>query len=320
VPDLRGDTIGVDIGGTLVKIGRVTPGGDIVERRDLSTSADPEHAIAEIAGVIAGLRAGGNISVGVGCAGLIDRVNGVVETSPNLAGWEGFPLGPRLSAATKATVHVANDANAFGLAEALFGAGRGHRLMVLLTLGTGIGGCVVEDGLMRDGAHGLAAEPGHMSIMMDGLPCPCGGRGCLERYVGGRAIVERARAGVESGATDGALLRWVGARLSDLTPRDVFEAALEEDEFCHRIFADAGRALGFGLVNLVNLLDPDVVILGGGVALAGDILLGPARRVDHEHSMVARRRMPVVRDSALGESGGLIGASLVAREGGSGSR
>lgn len=320
MPDPRAETIGVDIGGTLVKIGRVTAGGDVVARRDLSTSPDPEGAAAQIAKAVVALRAGDGLDVGVGCAGLIDRVHGVVETSPNLPEWEGFPLAARLSAATGARVRLANDANAFGLAEAAFGAGRGHRLVVLLTLGTGIGGCIMEEGRVRDGAHGFAAEPGHMSIVMNGQPCPCGGVGCLERYVGGRAIVERARAGVESGVTDGALLRWVGARLPDLTPRDVFDAALEGDEFCHRLFAEAGRALGFGLVNLVNLLDPDAVILGGGVALAGDLLLSPARRVLQQHSMVARRRMPVVTDAALGESGGLVGASLVAREGGDAGR
>lgn len=317
MPEFIMDAIGVDIGGTLVKIGRVSPEGEIRERQDLSTSDDPREASAAIAAVVRSLRKGDALPVGVGCAGLIDRRRGIVETSPNLPAWEGFALGDAIAGATGANVRLANDANAFGLAEAAFGAGRGHRIVVLLTLGTGIGGCVIEDGRLRDGAHGLAAEPGHMTIEMTGVPCPCGSQGCLERYAGGRALVERAQAGLQAGETDGALLRWVGARLPELSPKDIFDAAIEGDRFCMRLFAEAGRALGFGLVNVVNLVDPDIVILGGGVALAGDILIEPARRVLEKHSMIAQRHMPAVVPAQLGESGGLIGASLVAREGGS---
>jgi glucokinase len=314
MPRARAESVGIDIGGTLIKLGCIGADGRVIESDVLPTPADPVEAPGAIARALGGLDAPGR-PIGAACAGLIDRTAGIVVASPNLPRWEDFPLAARLSAALESPVTLVNDANAFGFAEARLGAGRGYRLVIVLTLGTGIGGGIVEDGRIRDGVNGFAAEPGHMTIDRNGLPCACGGRGCLERYASGRAIVENAQAGIHSGQAGAALVRRAAG---GVTPLHVHEAACDGDPFAARILAEAGEALGVGLVNLVNLFDPDVVVVGGGVALAGDSIFGPARAVLASHSMIGRRRMPALLPAALGDAGGLVGAALLALEGGGG--
>jgi glucokinase len=309
--------IGVDIGGTAIKLGRVRPSGEIVAQFETpSPVAQPqEEAVREVARAIARLADGRGVrAVGIGCAGLVDSARGIVHLSPNLPRWRDAPIKEWLSRELSLPVTVLNDANAFALAEAQVGAGRGHSPVVGITLGTGVGGAIVENGRLWGGRYGFSGEVGHISLELDGPPCPCGNRGCLELYVGRRALVSAYldRAGWEPGRIAFDLA--AGERQA-LEPRLLYDAANRGDHIAREVFARAGIVLGVALANLTNLLDPEVFVVGGGVAQAGDLLLEPARRTLAERAMMGASRVPPVIPAALGMSAGLIGAALQALRG-----
>jgi glucokinase len=198
-----------------------------------------------------------------------------------------------------------NDVNAFALAEWWWGAGRGALDAVFLTLGTGIGGALVADGRLLRGTAGFAGEPGHTTLVLDGIVCPCGNHGCAERYVGTEGLVEAAER--HPGFRGDPIL----AAADPLTPKVISEAAEKQSTVALDVMNDAGRALGGLLVSLVNLTNPEVVVIGGGVAQAGPLLLDPARDHLRRHSLVARHSPPRVLPAALGEAAGLLGAAAL---------
>jgi len=309
--------VGVDIGGTLIKLGIVHASGALRVLTETSTSIDrpQEAAVAEIARAVARLAQGHDVqAVGIGCAGLVDAVHGIVHLSPNLPRWHDARLAEWAARELALPVAVLNDANAFTLAEAHAGAGRGCSPVVGITLGTGVGGAIVEAGRLRGGRHGFGGEIGHVSIEMDGPPCPCGNRGCLELYVGRRALVAAylAHAGWSPGGSAYDLAR--GDRAA-LDPRLLYEAANRGDPAAREVFTRAGIVLGVALANVTNLIDPEVIVIGGGVALAGDMLLEPARRTLAERAMLGASRVPAVLPAALGVGAGVIGAALYALRG-----
>lgn len=316
----EGLAVGVDIGGTLVKLGLVQPAGAILELTETSTAIDlpQEAAIAQIAGAVAHLARGHDVrAVGIGCAGLVDAVQGIVHLSPNLPQWRDARLAEWTARALALPVAVLNDANAFALAEARVGAGRGCSPVVGITLGTGVGGAIVEDGRLRGGRNGFGGEIGHVSVELDGPPCPCGNRGCLELYVGRRALVASylERAGWAPGGIAHGLAQ---GRCEALDPRLLYEAAHRGDHAAREVFTRAGIVLGVALANVTNLIDPERIVIGGGVALAGDLLLEPARRTLAERAMMGAARVPAVVPAALGVGAGVIGAALQALRGLSG--
>jgi glucokinase len=309
--------VGVDIGGTAIKLGLVRPSGAIVTQAEIATpvALPQEEAVGVIARAIEGLARGGGVrAVGIGCAGLVDSARGIVHVSPNLPQWHDALLGEWTTRVLSLPVSVLNDANAFALAEAHSGAGRGHSPVVGITLGTGVGGAIVEDGRLRGGRFGFGGEIGHMSLEMDGPPCPCGNRGCLELYVGRRALVAAylSRAGWGPGRITFDLAR--GER-EELDPKLLYDAANRGDTAAREVFARAGIVVGVALANLTNLIDPEVFVIGGGVAQAGDLLLEPARRTLAERAMLGASRVPAVLPAALGTGAGLIGAALHALRG-----
>jgi glucokinase len=202
-------------------------------------------------------------------------------------------------------VRVDNDVNAFALAEWRWGAGEQKSNVVFLTLGTGIGGAVIADGRLIRGSGGFAAEPGHATLVLEGIPCPCGNRGCAERYVGSRAIVDAALAHPGYGADP-----QLGAMVT-LSPETIAEAARQGSAVAGEVFESAGVALGGLLVTLVNIFNPDSVVIGGGVAQAGDLLLDPARKHVARCSLVARYAPPAILSAALGEPAGVLGAAAL---------
>lgn len=308
-------TIGIDVGGTAAKGGLIDVDGRVVERTEFPT--DPSAATKSILAVAEDLLVtakGMNLSVGavgIGAAGFIDAATGSVTFSPNLT-YDEPRIADVVSSRTGLKTVVDNDANAAAWGERTYGAARGFDHVVMLTLGTGIGsGLIVDGGLVR-GASGAGAEAGHMVIDPDGPQCPCGLKGCLERFASGSAIAEAARKAVLKDAKS-AILDFASSP-EQITGEDVARAAREYDETARSVMLAAGRALGVGMSNLVNLFDPEVIVLGGSVIGAGEPYLGPAR--DTLNRMLdAQRRRPVrLVQATLGNDAGLIGAAALAAE------
>ncbi len=310
-------TIGVDIGGTAIKIAVVWSDGRVVESREIPTEGDagPEAAAGRILACVDmlrrehGLEAGEMRALGIDSAGIIDGANNLVLDAPNLRTWERYPLAARLGAALGVPAFLENDVNAMAYGEWHCGAGRGTRHLLCLTLGTGVGGGLVLDGKLYRGARGAAGEIGHMSIEADGPQCACGNWGCLERYVGAQFIVARA---VEMLGRDTrpSVLRAVAAET--LSPRLISEAAGDGDAVAIEVLDATGRWLGVALANLANLLNPERIVVGGGIARAGDLLLGPARRTLRERAMSVPAETAEVVTAALGNNAAVVGAALLA--------
>lgn len=317
--DTVAHTIGIDVGGTKILAGVVDHEGRIldVERRDTprQDSAATIEAIVEVVGALRGRSSAPIEAVGVGVAGLVDFDRTKVITAPNL-GWEQQPIGALVEAATGLPTVVENDANAAAWGEFMFGAGRELTDVVVVTVGTGIGGGLILRGKLRRGAHGGAAEIGHMNMEVDGRLCGCGRRGCWEQYASGNALVREARALASDRRSEAQLMLSLG----DGTPEgvqglDVTRAAQLGDPVALDAFAVISTWLGRGLANLAAALDPEAFIVGGGVSEAGDILLVGARAALSEGLIGAsKRELPAVIAAELGNDAGLVGAADLARQ------
>ncbi len=312
-------TIGVDIGGTKVAAGVVTPGGRILARSRTQTpgrSKSPQVVEDTIVSLVEELRREFRVrAVGVGAAGFVDERRAEVLFAPHLS-WRREPLRDSLSLRLGLPVVVENDANASAWAEVRAGAGRGVDDLVVVNLGTGIGGAVVLDGRLRRGRYGLAGEFGHMTVVPGGHLCECGNRGCWEQYASGNALAREARALVLSESpVAGALHQAVGGDARQVTGSLVSELARKGDRVCGELMRDAGEWLGAGLADLAAAFDPELFIVGGGVSEAGDLLLEPAREI-FGRNLTGRGYRPEARvvAAALGNDAGLIGAADLARE------
>jgi len=309
-------TIGIDVGGTKIAAAVVDEDGQIVARRRIPTeSGDPQAVVVGIVKVARELAAAAPaaVALGVGAAGLIDTARGVVLGAPNIA-WENVALRSMLEGRVDMPVFVDNDANVAALAESVCGAGKGAGDQVMVTSGTGVGGGIIIGGEVYRGARGIGAEIGHMVVAaIDGPMCACGNRGCLETMASGSAIGRIARARADDPGAAGVLGAVTGDREA-ITGEVVGDAALAGDEWAQQIVAEVGGWLGIGLASLVNLLDPDIVIVGGGAAATGELLVGPARAAMNAN-IIGRswRTPPPVVLAALGNDAGVIGAALLAR-------
>lgn len=307
--------IGIDIGGTKIAGGLVSPDGTVSELQRVpspaTSAAEMEDAIVEMA---ISLMQDRDISgIGIAAAGFIDSAGSTVFYAPNIS-WRSEPLRDKLETRISAHVVIENDANAAGWAEYRFGAGRGFSHMTMLTVGTGVGGAIVLDGKLFRGGFGAAGELGHVRVVDDGLLCGCGARGCLEQYASGRA-----------------LLRFASERASTLPANAPLRVALESDgsidSLVLRTLLEAGdidaRAaltdlavwLGRGCASIAAVLDPEIFVIGGGVAAAGSALLDPTRE-SFEREMSARgfHPEPVFAIAELVNDAGVVGAADLARE------
>jgi len=272
-------TIGLDIGGTKIAGGLVSPTGTILARgRRVTPAHDPDRIAVEVADLVRELSEGADVvGVGVACAGFIDATGSTVLFAPNLA-WRDEPLKRRLQATIDLPVIIDNDANAAAWGEFRFGAAGDVDDMVLVTVGTGIGGGDVTGGHLLRGAYGIAAELGHMRVVPDGIRCGCGNRGCWEMYASGNALVREARELVRSGTPHAARLSELCAGDPDkLSGHEITSAAAQGDPAAVELLADLGRWIGEGAASVTAILDPELIVLGGGVADAGALLLDPAR-------------------------------------------
>jgi len=208
---------------------------------------------------------------------------------------------------------LANDVNAMALAENAFGAGKDFRDFVCLTLGTGVGGGIILDGKLREGITGTAGEIGHMTVDPNGPRCNCGNRGCLERLIGARYLVENAIAKLKASGNGGILIDMAGGDPRRITPRLMSEAASKGDDISIEVFREAGEALGIIFASLTNFLNPEAFVVGGGVSKAGDLILEPARRTLLERAMREPAEAVRVVPAALGGDAGMIGSSLLVR-------
>jgi glucokinase len=309
-------TIGIDIGGTKVLGGVVDSNGRVLTRLRRLTPGRRVRAVEDtVVEMVETLSAGYDIAaVGVGAAGFVDAARATVLFSPHLA-WRDEPLRDALMSRIKIPVVVDNDANAAALAESRFGAGVGHRLVLCITLGTGIGGALVIDNRVFRGANGLAGEFGHMQMVPDGRRCECGNRGCWEQYASGNALVRDARELVLADSPVAHYLRdLVEGDLARLTGPLVTEAAQAGDPLAIELIADIGNALGVGLAGMTAAFDPSCIIIGGGVSAAGDLLLEPTRAA-FSRTLTGRgfRPEPPITEAALGPEAGFIGAADMAR-------
>ena len=306
----------MDIGGTKVAAGVVDEQGAILERLVAPTPSHSPQAVEDaIVAAVAVLRTRHPVkTIGIGAAGWVDNAQAVVRFSPHLA-WRSEPLKARLSARIDLPLIVDNDANAAAWAEYRFGAGRGSSVMVCLTLGTGIGGGLVINGQLFRGTYGMAGEWGHMIAVPGGHWCECGNRGCWEQYASGNALVREARELARTNSpTAYRLLELVGGDPDSITGPDVTAAAIAGEPNSIELLADVGTWLGRGIANLAASLDPEVVVIGGGVSAAGDLLLLPAQRA-FSRTLTGRgfREEARLVLAHFGNDAGLIGAADLAR-------
>jgi glucokinase len=304
--------VGIDIGGTKIAGGVVDSDGRIVEKLRVDTPTDTSELAGAVIDMARHLSVHHDVSaVGVAAAGFIDRDRATVIHAPNIA-WRNEPLKAVLEAGIDVPVTIENDANAAGWAEFRFGAGRGVGSMVMLTMGTGVGGAVVIDGELFRGGHGIGAELGHMRFIRDGLPCGCGQNGCLEQYASGRALQREANAIADAGGI-GAGLAAVRAEKGTLAGPAISRLVLAGDEGAVEALRRVATALGEACGGFQAVLDPELFVIGGGVAQLGDDLLEPVR-IAYETSLPGYGDRPVA-DFAIAELGndaGLIGAADLA--------
>jgi glucokinase len=308
--------IGVDIGGTKVLGGLVDEKGAVLARaRRPTPGRDPRAVEQTIAAVVDELRKDHEVTaIGIGAAGFVDAERSRVMFAPHLA-WRNEPVQAGVTAAVGLPVIVENDANAAAWAEWRFGAGQGESHVVCVTLGTGIGGGIVTDGVVQRGKWGMAGEFGHMVVVPDGRRCECGNRGCLEQYASGNVLGREAQEMARAGSpVTVELVERVGGNLSLLQGPLITEAAREGDAAAVELFHEVGRWLGVGLANLAAALDPGLFVIGGGVSDAGELLLAPARE-SFRRTLTGRgfRPYPSIVKAALGPEAGLVGAADLAR-------
>ena len=301
--------IGVDLGGTNLRIAGVTREGRIVTLRREETQADggPEALLGRIlrglSYVEEDLREDGweILGVSLGVPGVVSRRDGVVESSPNLPGWQKVPLLKRLRERLDMPLLLENDANAAVFGEYWAGAGREKETIVLMTLGTGVGGGIIIDGRLLRGAEGMAGEIGHLTVEPEGEPCLCGNRGCLESYASARGIVARyARFAGESGKKE---------EDGPSGAARVFARARQGDERARQAFKEAGTYLGIAMAAIVNIINPEAIIVGGGVLPAWDFFMPAAKKEMLERAFQAPAERVELLPAALGDHAGCIGAA-----------
>jgi glucokinase len=312
-----GLTVGVDVGGTKVLGAVVDERGTVLAQARRDTPASEASQLTPvIVDVVRELAAQHEVgAVGIGAAGWIDAGRSTVLFAPNLA-WREKPLRDEVAAQVGIPVVVENDANAAAWAEFQFGAAADAKeSMVMFTVGTGIGGGLVLGGALLRGINGIAGELGHVLVVPNGHPCGCGRLGCIEQYASGKALVRFART-FASEAPDqaSALLKLAGGAPEEITGQMVTAAAKDGDPVACRAFGQIGYWMGQILADLVQVLDPQVMVIGGGVVDAGDLLLGPTRTA-YVDALAQRSRSPyaAVRAALLGNNAGVVGAADLAR-------
>lgn len=283
-----GNIIGIDVGGTFIKIGLVSPKGKIIARKKIPTPKKADYRI--IVDAIKNFRASG---IGIGVPGFVDTEKGVVHKLVNIKGWDNVPLQRLMEKATGIPTRIDNDVNCMVLGEVKFGIAKGKRNVFGVTLGTGVGGGIVIDGRIYRGTSFTAGEVGHVTVIKDGPRCNCGNRGCLEALVGNRTIIRRG----------------------GMSPQELELAAKKGNKTAIKIWQEVGEYIGIVLAGIVNVLNPELIVIGGGIAKAGNLIMRSIRET------VKKRAVPIARDivkiefSKLGDDAGILGAAALWKNG-----
>lgn len=307
--------IGIDVGGTNVKIALVDDKGSILYSNSVPTRAEMgyEYTVNNIKQAIRDLMSETKVTniegIGFDFPGQIDYKNGIVRLAPNIPGWVNIPIAKIIEDEFKIPTRIDNDVHCAALGELNFGAGKGCENFICMTVGTGIGSGIVINGKLVRGASNAAGELGHIKLQMhEGPLCGCGDHGCLEAFASGPSIVAIAEEYILGGKST--KFRELASG-GEITPFVVAEAAKQGDPVARRIFARIGEYIGFGLSSVVNLLNPEKIIIGGGVADAGDILLDPIKETIKKRAMVVAGSAVEIVPAKLGNTAGVIGASLL---------
>ena len=314
--------VGIDIGGTNLVVGLVPDGGGppqglrvratLPERGADAVVADVARMTRESVREVLGAGHRDDIlGVGVGSPGPVDRASGTVVESPNL-GWVKYPLRDRIQEMLDWPVVLDNDANCAAFGEWWVGAGRGTRSMVGVIIGTGIGGGIILDGQLVHGASDAAGELGHTTVAMAGRRCACGNYGCLEAYASGPNIAARAREGLEAGIPS-VLTDLVEGDLSVITAETVYEAVVAGDRYASEVMTETARILGAGIASTINVLNPEAVVIMGGVTRAGPVLFDPLRIEIRRRAFTVAAEACRILPAALPETAGVVGAAGVGR-------
>jgi len=308
--------LGIDLGGTKILAALVTWEGRIVSQEYTPTEAKagPEAVIermllaADRVVKLGGMKPSDLAGTALAIAGIIDTRRGIVTTSPNLPGWKDIPLRDEIAQKLTTTTYLVNDADAAALGEHRFGAGRGTKHMVYITVSTGIGGGIIINGELYSGANGCAGEFGHMTIDPDGPKCACGRKGCWEALASGSAIAREARRRLNAG--EKSLLNHKKTPRA-VTAETVGEAANNGDRLALEVITTAGQYLGIGLANIINIFNPEMIVVGGGVSNLGEMLLNPAREVLRQRAFdLPLNTVRIVR-SRIGATAGALGAAAL---------
>ena len=310
-------TIGIDVGGTKVLGGVVDEAGKVLTTARKDTPRQGGSALTQtIADVAKELLEQHSVaSVGVSAAGFVSSDRKTMLATPNIADWNGVDLDNQLTTLIGLPVVIENDANAAAWGEAKFGAGKNQAHMMMLTVGTGIGGGIVVNGALYRGAFGIAAEFGHMRVVPEGHICGCGARGCFEQYASGHALLRHAREAINASPEVARnLLSRGDGTVAGLTGQAITEAARDGDPVALAAFNTTGQWLGAGIASLSVLLDPACVVIGGGVIDAGEILLKPTREsLERNMPFAGKHPYPQIIAAQLGNEAGLVGVADLAR-------
>lgn len=312
----RRSVLALDLGGTKIIAAAVLSTGEIISRKYSLTLADegPRPVINRLSSAVAEtmaqakLKTPGIAGIGIAAAGIIDTNEGIVTTSPNLPGWRDVPLRDIIAERLGLTTYLINDASAAALGEHRFGAGKGVDNLIYLTVSTGIGGGIIIDGELYLGADGCAGEIGHMIIETHGPQCNCGKFGCLEALASGSAMTKESVRRLNQGEKS-YIIELVDGRLEDITAETVSLAARKGDSLACDIVARAANYLGIGLANLVNIFNPELIVIGGGVSKMGNMLLAPTRKAVRELAFKLPARTARIVRARLGSNAGIIGAA-----------
>ena len=321
---MKQHVVGIDIGGTKLATVVADSTGNILGkvRKPTLSEKGPAYAIGVLFDMVrevvtqVGLEQASISAIGVSCGGPLDTKTGVVYSPPNLPGWDALPLKARLESEFQVPVTIENDANASALAEFRFGGGRGYRAVLYMTMSTGIGGGIVIDGQVYHGANDSAGEVGHQILLPNGPRCGCGKRGCLEALCSGPAIARRAQAAIQKQLEDGtastALLTLADGRIEDVKSEHVLAAARTGDALASELVQETAYYMGWGIANLVNILNPDIVLLGTIAVAAGDLLLDPIRETVSKFAMTRPAEAVHIAPAQLGDAlGDLAAVALV---------